>query len=54
MPIRATGLGWALGIGRSGAIVDPILIGVLVGMNLPLQRNFFALAILAVSECSRC
>jgi AAHS family benzoate transporter-like MFS transporter len=54
MPIRATDLRWALGIGRSGAIVAPMLIGVLVGMNLPLQHNCFALAIPAVSECSRC
>ncbi|VTU45286.1 4-hydroxybenzoate transporter PcaK (plasmid) [Variovorax sp. SRS16] len=45
MAVRATGLGWALGVGRSGAILAPILIGVLVGMNLPLQQNFFAIAI---------
>jgi AAHS family benzoate transporter-like MFS transporter len=48
LPIRATGLGWALGIGRSGAILAPIVIGVLVGMNLPLQQNFTAIAIPAV------
>jgi len=48
MAIRATGLGWALGIGRSGAILAPILIGVLVGMSLPLQQNFIAIAIPAV------
>lgn len=48
MAIRATGLGWALGIGRSGAILAPILIGVLVGMNLPLEQNFVAIAIPAV------
>ncbi len=48
MAIRATGLGWALGIGRSGAILAPIVIGVLVGMNLPLQMNFTAIAIPAV------
>jgi AAHS family benzoate transporter-like MFS transporter len=48
MAIRATGLGWALGIGRSGAILAPILIGVLVGMSLPLQQNFMAIAIPAV------
>lgn len=46
--IRATGLGWALGIGRGGAIVAPIGIGVLVGMDLPLQQNFIAIAIPAV------
>ena len=48
MAIRATGLGWALGIGRTGAILAPILIGILVGMNLPLQQNFVAIAVPAV------
>jgi AAHS family benzoate transporter-like MFS transporter len=48
MAVRSTGLGWALGIGRSGAILAPILIGILVGMNLPLQQNFIAIAIPAV------
>lgn len=48
MAIRSTGLGWALGIGRSGAILAPIVIGVLVGMNLPLQQNFVAIAMPAV------
>jgi MFS transporter, AAHS family, benzoate transport protein len=48
MAIRSTGLGWALGIGRSGAIIAPIVIGVLVAMNLPLQQNFIAIAIPAV------
>jgi AAHS family benzoate transporter-like MFS transporter len=48
MAIRSTGLGWALGIGRSGAIVAPILIGALVAMNLPLQQNFVAIAIPAL------
>jgi AAHS family benzoate transporter-like MFS transporter len=48
MAIRSTGLGWALGIGRSGAIIAPIVIGVLVALNLPLQQNFIAIAIPAV------
>jgi len=48
MAIRSTGLGWALGVGRSGAILAPILIGVLVAMNLPLRQNFVAIAIPAV------
>ena len=29
--LRSTGLGWGLGIGRSGAIVGPILFGYLLG-----------------------
>ena len=48
MAIRSTGIGWASGIGRSGAIMAPILIGALVAMALPLQQNFIAIAIPAV------
>ena len=45
MDIRSTGLGWASGIGRTGAIVGPILGGVLVGIQLPLHFNFLVFAI---------
>ena len=45
MAVRATGIGWASGIGRSGAILAPIVIGMLVAMALPLQQNFIAIAI---------
>jgi AAHS family benzoate transporter-like MFS transporter len=48
MAIRSTGLGWALGIGRTGAILAPIVIGILVSLKLPLQQNFMAIAIPAV------
>ena len=48
MAVRSTGLGLALGIGRTGAILAPIVIGILVGMKLPLQQNFIAIAIPAV------
>jgi len=43
--IRATGLGWASGIGRTGAIVGPLLGGALMGIELPLHLNFMAFAI---------
>ncbi|AEA69184.1 MFS transporter [Pseudomonas brassicacearum] len=43
--IRSTGLGWASGIGRNGAIVGPLLGGALMGIELPLQLNFMAFAI---------
>ncbi|MNJ39168.1 4-hydroxybenzoate transporter PcaK [compost metagenome] len=45
MGIRSTGLGWASGIGRSGAIVGPILGGMLLGIQLPLALNFMAFAV---------
>jgi len=48
MAIRSTGIGLASGVGRSGAILAPIVIGTLVGMALPLQQNFMAIAIPAV------
>jgi AAHS family benzoate transporter-like MFS transporter len=49
MAIRSTGIGWALGVGRSGAILAPILIGVLVGMKLPLAQNFMVIGLPALA-----
>ena len=46
--IRSTGLGFASGLGRIGAIAAPIVIGVLVSMKLPLAQNFLAIAMAAV------
>ena len=43
--IRATGLGWALAIGRVGSILGPTLGGVLLTQNFPVQINFLAFAI---------
>ncbi|MCG2608475.1 aromatic acid/H+ symport family MFS transporter [Acinetobacter sp. SM34] len=43
--VRSTGMGWASGIGRIGAIVGPVLTGALLTMNLPHQMNFLAIAI---------
>ncbi len=48
MAVRSTGIGWASGVGRSGAILAPIVIGTLVGMALPLEQNFMAIAIPAM------
>ncbi|NLY17282.1 MAG: MFS transporter [Gammaproteobacteria bacterium] len=42
---RSTGLGWASAVGRTGAIVGPILGGFLLAMQMPLQANFIAFAI---------
>lgn len=43
--VRSTGIGWALGIGRLGGIVGPMMVGSLLAMNLTLQQNFIAVAI---------
>ncbi|MDM0021493.1 MFS transporter [Variovorax saccharolyticus] len=48
MSVKSTGIGWALGVGRSGAILAPIIIGSLVAMQLPLEKNFLAIAVPAV------
>ncbi|MHA3893400.1 aromatic acid/H+ symport family MFS transporter [Acinetobacter sp. GXMZU3951] len=43
--VRSTGMGWASGIGRIGAIVGPILTGALLTLELPHQMNFLVIAI---------
>ena len=43
--VRSTGMGWASGIGRIGAIVGPVLTGALLTFELPHQMNFLAIAI---------
>ena len=43
--VRSTGMGWASGIGRIGAIVGPVLTGALLSFDLPHQMNFIAIAI---------
>ncbi|MEN8516163.1 MFS transporter [Burkholderia sp. MS455] len=49
MAIRSTGIGWTLGVGRSGAILAPIVIGLLVGIDLPLEQNFMAIGLPALA-----
>jgi AAHS family 4-hydroxybenzoate transporter-like MFS transporter len=43
--IRSTGVGWALGIGRIGSIVGPILGGILLSSHLEMRRVFWAAAV---------
>ena len=43
--VRSTGVGWAAGMGRIGAIGGPTLGGALLTLNLPFQQNFVALAV---------
>ncbi len=43
MAIRSTGIGMAAGIGRSGAIAAPLLIGQIVALQLPLEQNFLVI-----------
>jgi AAHS family 4-hydroxybenzoate transporter-like MFS transporter len=41
---RSKGVGWALGIGRFGAMVGPLLGGYLIKLHLPLRQLFLAAA----------
>jgi len=43
--MRSSGLGWALGIGRLGAIAGPIIGGVVLTMKLPFYQNFMVFAV---------
>lgn len=48
--IRSTGIGWAIGLGRSGAVVGPAVAGVLIASGLSMSANFFFFAVpMAVS-----
>ncbi len=42
--MRTTGIGWAIGAGRLGAVLGPILAGYLVGAGLSLTTNFIIFA----------
>lgn len=44
MAIRSTGIGMASGVGRAGAIMAPLLIGLIVTLKLPLEQNFLVIA----------
>jgi AAHS family 4-hydroxybenzoate transporter-like MFS transporter len=41
---RATGVGWALGFGRIGAVVGPMAAGLLVTLQWPVPRLYLAIA----------
>jgi MFS family permease len=43
--MRSTGVGWALGIGRIGAVLGPIVGGLMVGAHMPLAFIFAVFAV---------
>ena len=45
LPVRSTGVGWALGIGRLGAIAGPLLMGALLAFGLSSESIFLAAAV---------
>ena len=52
--IRATGVGWAIGIGRGGAVIGPWAGGMLMGAHMPLPSLFaaFCLPLLVCAGCA--
>ncbi len=43
--IRTTGVGWAVGLGRVGGIIGPVLGGILVGYGFGMIESFIAFAL---------
>ncbi|WP_310533935.1 MFS transporter [Novosphingobium sp.] len=52
--VRATGIGWAIGIGRSGAIVGPFVGGQLMAakVSLPILFATYCVPLLACAACA--
>ena len=46
--IRSTGVGWAIGIGRIGSVVGPVIGGIMLSRHWPLSTIFLAAAIPAL------
>lgn len=43
--IRSTGLGWAAGLGRAGAVISPLLAGLLIGFGVSMPMLFVLFAV---------
>ncbi len=43
--IRSTGIGWAIGLGRSGAVVGPAVAGYLIAAGFDMSANFAFFAV---------
>jgi benzoate transport len=52
--MRGAGVGWALGVGRIGAVLGPIVGGFLVGANLPISTIFAIFALPLVIAAILC
>ena len=43
--MRSTGIGWAIGLGRFGAVVGPAVAGYLIAAGLDMSANYFIFAV---------
>jgi AAHS family 4-hydroxybenzoate transporter-like MFS transporter len=48
--LRATGVGWAIGIGRIGSIVGPVLGGVLIGSGMATVPLFILVGAMSIGS----
>lgn len=49
--LRATGVGWSLGVGRAGSIVGPVVAGQLIELHWSNTALFIAAAVPALAAC---
>ncbi|WP_019832854.1 MFS transporter [Sphingomonas sp. PR090111-T3T-6A] len=45
---RSTGIGWALGVGRTGTVLGPLAVGVMLGLGASVALTFATIAMLAL------
>jgi AAHS family 4-hydroxybenzoate transporter-like MFS transporter len=48
--LRATGVGWAIGVGRIGAIVGPVMGGVLLATGTPVPTLFLVVGLMSIGS----
>ncbi len=46
--VRSTGIGWGLGISRVGAVLGPLIAGIMLQRHWPVSEVFFAAAVPAI------
>jgi MFS transporter, AAHS family, benzoate transport protein len=51
---RATALGWALGVGRAGAICGPLVGGFILSSELGVEANFYVFAVAGILAAVLC
>ena len=51
--IRSTGLGWSAGLGRFGAVISPIIAGIMIdwGISIPSMFLYFSVPIILSATC---
>lgn len=43
--MRSTGIGWTIGLGRSGAVAGPAIAGYLIAAGVDMSSNFYIFAV---------